>query len=109
MNDVVATQRVVADLVLDEHERRAWASDPAAYAAARLGPDEAAMVAGLDPRGIEAMALSHTVKRERFDFLHRAHHDHERTKAARAAGSHHDHDHDHDHDNDHHHHDQAAS
>jgi len=63
------------------------------------------MISRLDPAGIEAMAASHAAKKERFDELHKRHHDYEDAKAARRAavgGSHeHEHDHDHDHDHDH--------
>jgi len=115
VNDIVATQRVLADLVLDDEVRRQWASDPTAFAAARLQPAEAAMIAGLDPRGLEAMSRSHEAKKARFDFLHARHHAYEDAKAEKAglAPTHshdhgpdgHTHDHDHDHGPDGHTHD----
>jgi len=92
--DVVATQRVLVDLVLDDEHRREWAKDPTAFAAARLQPVEAAMIAGLDPRGLEAMSRSHVAKRARFDHLHARHHAYEDAKAERTGGGHgHDHTH----------------
>jgi len=93
VRDVVATQQIVADLLIDPEARRAWEADPAGFASERLGQgDEAAMVASLDPAGVAAAARSHVVKKERFDYLHRLHHEHEDRKAARATGDHH-HDH----------------
>jgi hypothetical protein len=86
--DVVAAQQVLADLVLDDDARNEWESDPTAYARSRLGPAEAAMIAGLDPVGIRAMAQSHAVKKERFDFLHQVHHAYEDAKAERAGHAH---------------------
>jgi len=96
--DVIATQRVVADLLLDPEARQAWDHDPHGFASARLaGTDEAAMVARLQPAGIEAAALSHVVKKARFDHLHRLHHAHEdRQNARRAEAAGHDHSHGHD-------------
>jgi len=113
VNDIVATQRVLADLVLDDEARRLWERDPMAFAAARLQPAEAAMIAGLDPRGLEAMSRSHEAKKARFDHLHALHHAYEDAKAEKAglAPSHsHDHGpdghtHDHDHGPDGHTHD----
>lgn len=108
-HDIIATQRVVADLLLDPEARRAWEDDPHGFASARLtGADDAAMVARLQPAGIEAAALSHVVKKARFDHLHRLHHEHEDRQNARRAeldGPGHDHDHDHGggHDHPHHH------
>ena len=125
MIDIVATQRVLADLVLDDDVRREWESDPRAYAQARLQPAEAAMIAGLDPRGLEAMSRSHEAKKQRFDYLHAKHHAYEDAKAEQAGHDHgpdghshdhdhgpdghtHDHGHDHSHDHDHEHrHDEA--
>jgi hypothetical protein len=110
MNDVVGLQRVVADLILDDNERRQWEADPTGYASRRLPAPAARALARLDPVGFRAMARSHSAKKERFDHLHRLHHEYEDQKAARraaAAGhtheghSHHDHDHPHDHDHDH--------
>lgn len=104
MRDIVAAQRAVASLILEENERAAWRDDPQGWAAARLEPDAAAMIAGLSPRGVEAMAMSYLGKKDRFDYLHKVHHDYEHLKEARAAGaagSHthdgHPHTHDHDH------------
>jgi hypothetical protein len=104
--DLVASQRVLADLVLDDELRREWESDPTAFASARLAPREAAMIAGLDPRGLEAMSRSHEAKKARFDFLHARHHAYEDAKAEQAGVHSHDHDHGpdghtHDHDHDH--------
>lgn len=45
------------------------------------------MIAGLNPRGIEAMAMSYLGKKDRFDHLHKVHHDYEHLKEARAAGA----------------------
>lgn len=61
---------------MDDEARRAWGDDPAGYASARLAGDEARMVAGLDPVGLEAMAHSHLAKKDRFDYFHRLHHEH---------------------------------
>jgi hypothetical protein len=108
LNDVIEGQRAIAALLLDEDERLAWQADPQSYAAAHLSsPAAAAMIAGLDPVGMAAMTHSHLVKKERFDYLHRLHHEHlDRlaAKAAAASGHTHDHDghaHDHAHDHDH--------
>jgi hypothetical protein len=115
VRDIVAAQRAVATLVWHEDERSAWRDDPQGWAASRLAPEEAAMIAGLSPRGVEAMSRSYLGKKERFDFLHKVHHDYEHLKEQRAAaaGAHahdghvhphsHDHPHDHDHDHDHDH------
>jgi len=88
VRDVIATQRVIATLLLDEDERMAWQSDPSGYAATRLPPEEAAMIARLDPLGMAAMTHSHLVKKERFDYLHRLHHEHMDRQAASAGVGH---------------------
>jgi len=100
LTDVVGAQRAVAELVLDPEARAAWRADPAGWASG-LDPDVAAMIARLDPAGLEAMAASHAVKKDRFDELHKRHHDYEDAKAARRAAHDHDHGHDHPHDHDH--------
>jgi uncharacterized protein (UPF0276 family) len=62
--DVVAVHKVVADLLSDVQERRAWERDPAGYAANRLrGTDEAAVIANLDRDDLSAAALHLDVKR----------------------------------------------
>jgi uncharacterized protein (UPF0276 family) len=62
--DVVGVQRVLADLLADVQQRRAWRQDPSGYAASRLsGSDEAAVVAGLDPDALETAALALDVRR----------------------------------------------
>jgi uncharacterized protein (UPF0276 family) len=62
--DVVATQQVLADLLADVQQRRAWARDPWSYASSRLtGSDEAAAIAGLDRDGLDTAALALDVKR----------------------------------------------
>jgi hypothetical protein len=106
MRDVIATQRVIASLLLDDAARREWEADPSGFASARLAGEEAAMVAGLDRAGVEAMTRSHLVKKERFDYLHKLHHQYEDRKAAERAASAHPHpaDHDHDHQAGHPHH-----
>ncbi len=88
MIDIVATQRVIVDLVLDDELRREWQRDPSAFTAVRLQPAEAAMIAGLDPRGLEAMSRSHVAKRARFDHLHARHHAYEDAKAERVGDGH---------------------
>jgi hypothetical protein len=89
--DVVATQRVVMDLVLDDEVRQQWESDPTGFARARLGPLEAAMIAGIDPVGMRAMARSNEAKKVRFDHLHAVHHAYEDAKLERLTGIPHDH------------------
>jgi len=103
MNDVVAAQRAVASLVRDEPERAAWRDDPQGWAAAHLDGSAAAMVAGLSPRGVEAMARSYLGKKARFDELHERHHAYEHLKEERARANRHDHAHDHAHDHPHSH------
>ena len=43
------------------------------------------MIAGLDPRGLEAMSRSHEAKKARFDYLHALHHAYEDAKAEKAG------------------------
>ncbi len=62
--DVIATQHVLADLLADVQQRRAWAKDPWGYASSRLtGSDEAAAIASLDRDDLDAAALALDVKR----------------------------------------------
>jgi len=84
--DIVATQRVIVDLVLDDEVRQQWESDPTGFAQSRLGAAEAAMIAGLDPVGIRAMAESNAGKKVRFDHLHAVHHAFEDAKLERLTG-----------------------
>ena len=86
MIDLIATQRVIADLVLDDEVRGQWERDPTGFARSRLGPAEAAMIAGIDPAGLRAMAQSHATKKARFDELHAAHHAFEDAKLERRTG-----------------------
>jgi hypothetical protein len=114
--DVVATQRVVMDLVLDDEVRQQWERDPTGFARSRLDPVEAAVIAGIDPVGMRAMARSNEAKKVRFDHLHAVHHAYEDAKLERLTGVPHDHgqpvvpgahthDHDHGHGSDGHTHD----
>jgi len=81
-NDLIGLQRAVVELVTDDGARAAWNADPAGFAAARLSGSAAAAVATINPAGLEAMTLSHVAKKERFDYLHRLHHELEAKKAA---------------------------
>lgn len=56
--DVVATYNVLAELLSNTQQRRAWALDPWGYASNCLaGVEEIAMVAGLNPDGLSAASL----------------------------------------------------
>ena len=81
-NDLKGLQRAVVELVTDDGARRAWNADPVGFAAARLSGSAAATVATISPAGLEAMTLSHVAKKERFDYLHRLHHELEAKKEA---------------------------
>jgi len=109
VHDVVGLQRGVVELVTDDAARAAWTADPEGFAAARLSGPAAKVLAGIDPSGLEAMTLSHVAKKDRFDYLHRLHHELEDRKRAEAAAGEgtgstvptdHDHGHGHDHDHD---------
>ncbi len=86
-NDLKGLQRAVVELVTDDGARRAWNADPVGFAAARLSGSAAATVATISPAGLEAMTLSHVAKKERFDHLHRLHHELEAKKAAERDGA----------------------
>jgi hypothetical protein len=99
-NDLVGLQRAVVELVTDDGARSAWRDDPVGFAAVRLSGPAAEVLARVDPAGMQAMTLSHVAKKERFDYLHRLHHELEDRKAAdrrerEHAGSHSGHDHPH--------------
>jgi hypothetical protein len=85
-NDLMGLQRAVVELVTDDGARAARNADPAGYAATRLSGPAADALAGIDPAGLEAMTLSHVAKKERFDHLHRLHHELEARKAAERSG-----------------------
>jgi hypothetical protein len=104
-NDLIGLQRAVVELVTDDDARAARNSDPAGYAATRLSGPAADVLAGIDPAGLQAMTLSHVAKKERFDYLHRLHHELEDRKAAERSGRAHvvdGHGHDHPHGEGHH-------
>ena len=84
-NDLIGLQRAVVELVTDDGARAARDADPAGYAAMRLSGPAADVLAGIDPAGLQAMTLSHVAKKERFDYLHRLHHELEDRKAAERS------------------------
>lgn len=76
MTDVVATQRLVVDLLLDGETRREWSADPEGFASARAGDARGAgMLAALSRTGVEAAALSNSLKKDRSDTSHRLRHE----------------------------------
>lgn len=80
--DLIGLQRAVVELVTDDGARSTWRDDPTGFAAQRLSGPAADALARVDPAGMQAMTLSHVAKKDRFDHLHRLHHEFEDRKAA---------------------------
>lgn len=85
-NDVIGLQRAVVEIVTDDGARGEWLADPRGFADRRLSGSAATALAGISPLGMQAMTLSHVAKKDRFDHLHRLHHELEARKAAEGRG-----------------------
>jgi hypothetical protein len=105
-NDVVGLHRAVVALVTDDEARQSWLCDPEAFTAPRVEGPAAGALSRIDAIGLQAFTLSHVAKKDRFDYLHKLHHELEDRKASERAakeGSDHDHLHGHSHDHPHEH------